>query len=360
MPVLFPEPANPRTRPLGWIEPAVRWFTESTRAEAVISRTVVNDWYKDFLDPERHFAERLRSELDRDHYQALDELHIHNLLKQHHDDVRYEEGGVGPDFRVYGDGYCVGCVEVLSLFQREDWSAEEQRHWRLADELNRRVPPVDGYFVNFEVEAAKQEPAPRRVAEFVQREIAKLPPHDQFKLPKDPKETDLPGAVYERDGVRIRMTFIPMRADAPTKSDPDGNIVGMGPTIGGFVNSGERLKERVVAKAGGRYAITGVPFVVAVGMHDMVCTDDQVVRGIYGSESIVVATGKLVRQNDGVFGIDGEHPEGRHRRVSAVAVVNRLRVWESDIADVAIYDNPSATYPLPDNLLPGSRRPGQI
>ena len=360
MPVLFPEPANPRTRPLGWIEPAVHWFTESTRAEAVTSRAVVNGWYAEFPDPERRLAERLRSELDRDHYQALDELHVHHILQQHNDDIRYEEGGIGPDFRVYRDGSRIGSVEVLSLFQREDWSAEEKRHWRLADELNRRVPPAGGYFLDFEIETAEREPPPRRIAEFVQREIAKLPPHDELKVPEDPRESDLPGAVYERDGVRIRMTFIPMRTGAPTKSDPDGNIVGMGPTIGGFVNSGERLKERVAAKAGGRYAIAGVPFVVAVGVHDLVCSDDQVVRGLYGSESLVVTTGQLKSQNDGVFGFDSEHAEGRHSRVSAVAVVSGLRVWDSDTADIAIYDNPHATYPLSDNLLTGSRRPGRI
>lgn len=179
---LFPEPTELRTSPLGWIEPAVYWFMELTRPEAIASRASVNEWYDDFQDPTGTFAARLRSEVDTDHHQALDELYVHHLLRQRFDDVRYEEGGVGPDYRVYEGGACIAGVEVLSLFQRQDWSAEEKRHWRLADALNARVRPTQGYFVDFEIEQADHEPAPRRFAEFIKRRLAELPPHDQLQL----------------------------------------------------------------------------------------------------------------------------------------------------------------------------------
>ena len=110
---LFAEPSVARTLALGRVEPAVHWFTESTRAEASASRETVNRWYREIDDADGRFAQRLRSEIDVDHYQALDELHIHHLLRTRHEDVRYEEGGVGPDFRVYDAGTCVGAVEVL-------------------------------------------------------------------------------------------------------------------------------------------------------------------------------------------------------------------------------------------------------
>lgn len=92
---LFDEPIQARTGPLGWIEPALHWFTESTRPEAVASRQTVNGWYKDFPDVDGKFAARLRSEVNVDHYQALDELYVHHILRQTHDDVHYEVGEVG-------------------------------------------------------------------------------------------------------------------------------------------------------------------------------------------------------------------------------------------------------------------------
>ena len=315
MPPLFAEPAEPRTTPLGWVEPAVHWFTESTRPEAVASRAVVNAWYADFPDADGKFAARLRSEVDVDHHQALDELHVHHVLRQTHDDVRYDVGDVGPDFRVYRDDVCEGGIEVLSLFQHEDWTAEEKRHLRLADEINRRLQPTAGYFVDFEIEVADKEPPPRQFADFITRELAKLPPHDSLLTQDHATRADLPSAVFERDGVRIRTTFIPMKRDAPSKTDPDARIVGMGAIVGGMVNAADRLRDRIAAKAGGRYDIADVPFVVAVGVHDTVCSDDQVEEALYGGESIVVATGQLVRRNDGVFGADRARPDGRHRRI---------------------------------------------
>lgn len=267
---------------------------------------------------------------------------------------------MGPDFRVYEDGVCVGGVEVLSVFQREDWSVAERRHWRLADELNRRILPTDGYFVDFEIEEALRDPPPKRVADFVKRELARLPPHEKllYGLGDRVTRAELPSAIYCRDGVHIRMSFLPMVAGAGAKSDPDSRIVGTGPVIGGMVNSAERLRDRIIAKAGGRYDIADVPFVVAVGVHDTLCSDDQVLQALYGGESVVVETAQLTRRNDGLFGADREHREGRHRRVSGVAVVNGLRPWQPRQVDLAFYDNPHAARPAPEDLISASRRFG--
>lgn len=356
----FPEPKQPRTGPLGWSEPAVHWFTDSTRPEAVASRDAVNSWYAEFPDRDAKFAARLTSEVDVDHYQALDELYVYHLLCQRHGDVRYEEGGIGPDFRIYDDGTLVGAVEVLSLFQREDWHAEQALHSRLATELNKRVRPTDGYFVDFEIEHAEPEPAPRRIADWIRVQLAGLPPHDQLDLPADVRRADLPTRLYDRDGVRIQATFIPMRKDAPAKSDPDGRIVGMGPAIGGMVNSGAWLKDRIEAKAGGRYQIGEVPFLVAASVHDLFCGDVEFITAVYGSDAVDLRTGELVRNPDGLFGTNPQGGRSRHRRISAVAVISNLRVWEAQTADVAVLHNPNAARPWPDNALLATRRFGHV
>ena len=101
---LFPDPEGPRTRPLGVVEPVVNWIAESTQPLAVAARRAVNAWYSGFPDPEAKLAARLRSHDDTVHHGALDELHIHHLLRQRYPDVRYEEGGGKPPCVIDNNG----------------------------------------------------------------------------------------------------------------------------------------------------------------------------------------------------------------------------------------------------------------
>jgi hypothetical protein len=109
--------------------------------------------------------------------------------------------------------------------------------------------------------------------------------HDQLQPPAQASRADLPSAVDEQGGVHVRASFVPMMANAKAKTDPEARIVGMGPVVGGFVNSSERLRDRILAKAGGRYQIEDVPLLVAAGIHDFVCSDDQVLEALYGAPS---------------------------------------------------------------------------
>jgi hypothetical protein len=360
--VLFSEPAVSRTTWLGWGEPKVHWLTECSHPEATLSREVVNEWYDDLPDPDGRFAHRLGSEVDVDHLQALDELFVHQALRRCHDDVRYEEGGVGPDFRIYEDGKCVLAVEVATLFLREDWNDEDRRHNRLADEVNWRLRPTHGYFVNFAIEAAPSEPAPRHFAKWLETELDKLPPHTELHGVDDDA---VPAAVYERNGVRIVVRFLPMKADAATKSDPDGRIVGVGRMTFGFVNSGTRLKDAIGKKGGDRYEIRGIPYVVAIGNRDSFLSGDVVIDGLYGGEAIRFdrrdqSNVEIIRKNDGLFGVNSAGRQARHRRISAVAILSNVVLWEPASVDVALYDNLSPATALPDGLFPATRRFGKM
>lgn len=357
---LFLEPPSERVSPIGRVEPAVHWLTESTRPEASASRRTVNRWYATFPDADGRMAARLRSERDVDHHQALDELHVHHLLRRSSDDVRYEEGGVGPDFRIYAEGVLVGAVEVLSLFGREDWEEERRRHDRLADELDRRVPPTAGYFVRLKIEEAEREPAPRRFADFVVRKIAELPPYDEFELPSGGGRPQLPTAIFEDGSCRVLVEFMPMKPGAATRSNPIGRIVGLGHMTVGFVNSGARLKERLTDKAGSRYDLGETPFLVAVGVHDTFCTDDQVIEALYGHEAIVVATMQPTWHHDGLFGVDRKKGIARNTRVSAVGVVAGRRLEQRGVADVALLENPLPAVPWRRDLMPATRVFGPI
>ena len=147
---LFPEPTTPSTGPLANLEPHVVWLQRSTQSEAAAARRRVNAWYQDFPDPDGQLAAKLTSTRDEVYYVALDELYVHQALRRVEPDVRYEEGGQGPDFRVYHDGRQVLAVEVLSLFLRPEWARQARRHGELTDRLNRTFRP-QGYFLHVEV-----------------------------------------------------------------------------------------------------------------------------------------------------------------------------------------------------------------
>jgi hypothetical protein len=137
-----------------------------------------------------------------------------------------------------------------------------------------------------------------------------------------------------------------IRASRPT---PTSDLVG-----------GSRLRDRIGTKAGGRYDLRDSPFVVAVGVHDAVCTDHDVVEALYGGESAAVDSGRLVRRNDVLFGADAMKPSGRRSRLSGAAIISEFRAWEPDAADIALLRNPHAAHSWPGRVLPVTREFGIV
>ena len=109
---LFPESMTPSTGPLANLEPHVVWLQRSLQPEAAARRRV-NAWYQNFRDPDGQLAPRLTSTDNEAYYVALDELYVHQALRRLEPDVRYEEGGQGPDLRVYRDGHQVSRLTGL-------------------------------------------------------------------------------------------------------------------------------------------------------------------------------------------------------------------------------------------------------
>jgi hypothetical protein len=233
---------------------------------------------------------------------------------------------------------------------RQDWTDQQLRHGRLADELDKRVKPTAGYFASFQLEGAKRDPSPRRFAEFVEARLEELPPYDQA-----PSTISEARFEYREEGVRINLWFAPMRPGARALTDPDARITGFGQIVGGFVNSASRLQARLAEKATKLrdvYESHGVPFIVAVGVHDINCSTDEVISALYGSEALIVATGALTRNRDGFFGADRRRPNGRRRSVAGVAVVSGLAPGTGRDPDVGLFHNPFAANPWPPDLMP--------
>lgn len=328
----------------------MRWFEESTQPEAVKARGHVNQWAEQFTDADANFLARLRSTVDVDHKAALDELFVHQRLNENAE-VRYEEGGVGPDFRSYQQGLPVGAIEVISLFTKQEWSEQQVREGRIADEIDKRVP-LTRYFVRFEIRRHDATPSYKSLASWLAGQIDALPE------PRADADLTSLQAVYATEAVELVFQFFPRRGDvAPA---PDDRIVGMGSMIGGMINTGERLKVALTAKAGNRYEIGEQPFAIAVGIRDSFCSVDQLESALYGGEQVSFPSGDLSRRRDGFFGLSRNAPSGRNRRVSTVFAIMNWLPWDPTVAAVYQLDNPFGEHPWPDGLFPASARFGEV
>ncbi len=359
---LFPEPTTPFTRPLADLEPHVVWLQQSTEPEAVAARGHVNAWYRDLPDPGGRLAAKLTSANDGEYYSALDELYVHHTLRQVERDVRYEEGGQGPDFRVYHDGRQDLAVEVLSLFMRDEWTREARRHHELTDRLNQTFRP-QGYFLHVEVlfQAQGRSLPLKDLTGFAEAFLKGLP-DPQATVAAHEAGRPLPRRDFVRKGIHVRFEALPMRPDAASLADPDARIVGLGPVIGGLVDSHERLRNGLNGKRKKPYALDpAVPFVLVVGNRDSFCGDLQLLLALYGRDWEALVGGRPpLWQTElkfrGFLGIGmGETPY--NRRFSAVAVINGWVPW-TDPAHIQwlLFDNPHARVPLPNGLLPTTHR----
>ena len=362
MQTLFPEPETPFTRPLANLEPDVVWLQQSTKPAAVTARALVNAWYRDFPDPGGKLAAKLTSTNDEVYYGALDELYVHHCLRAVELDVRYEEGGQGPDFRVYRAGRQVLALEVLSFFLRADWAGEARRHGELSDRLNKRFRP-QGYFLHVEVLRQQQGVnLPLKALTEAAGAFLQGLPDPQVATAAHLNGQPLGPRDFVRPGLHVRFRAIPMKPNAASLTNPHARIVGTGAVIGGFVDSDQRLKDRLNTKRKKGYTLDpDVPFVLVVGDHDPFCGDLELLLAIYGRdwEAMVGARPPLWQQDRkaaGFFGIGkGERPY--NTRFSAVAAIGGSMPWyDPNGSQWLVFDNPHGRVRLPDGLLPADHR----
>jgi hypothetical protein len=347
--IVFAEPEVPRDGPLGSAEPAVNFLLESSRPAARQARKTVNDWYSRFPDSDGNFCARLRSPNSADHQVAMDELFVHERLAASMR-VSYEEDGTGPDFRIYQGTDYVGAIEVLSLFMAADWSGQQDRHGRIADQLNKRLT-LGQWFIGFEIMRLDRDPSFAKLASWVGREISSLP-----TAPGTESKTYT--ASYIIEGIQLDFSF------ARCESRPDGTrdrIVGAGPVIGGLVRSGERLLVALTKKAGGRYGLRNAPFALCVGVHDPFCDLEDLESAIYGHIQYayeVGGSGKVDRSraNDGFFGRASGASGGKNRRMSCVFAIYNWVPWNPGKSAVLRFDNPFADHPFPEDAFPSAAR----
>ena len=351
--MLFEEPSSPGPGQFARTDPLVSWYSRSTRPEAKQSRVIVNGWYAVFPDEGGRLAARLRSRDNPTHVAALSELFIHNELKMHHGDVRYEEDGRGPDFRIYDGGSLVGAVEVVTLTEQQDFAAEQGRGDRLIDFVNETVRPTQGFMIGITVLGQGEVPQ-GKYSRWLTGVLGQL----NWSLETGP----IPPRTFVHQEVAVETNFYRVRDKDAVAQDPDALIVGVSSPVGGAVRLEDRLRGSVLDKAGSRYDLaSGTAFTVAAVLRPTFVEDFGVISALYGSLSVGISqsTEELRRHGNGVFGIT-QDGAALSRRLSSVHVVTGLRPGLEGDAVVSEFMNPYASSEWPGGCLSAHRRFGVV
>ena len=95
---------------------------------------------------------------------------------------------------------------------------------------------------------------------------------------------------------------------------------------------------------------------IAVGVHDPVCSVDQAQEAIYGSARVTINPADWSvtpgTAPDGFFSPPSQFPQGKNRRVADVYLLLPWRPWEPEAARFLRMRNPFADRPLEDDVLP--------
>ncbi len=221
---VYPEPITPRDGPLDLDEPLVVWLLTSTRPEAAAARAVANDMYLRFPDPGGRMLGNLRSTDERRFYSALDELYIHDLLQSRYA-VRHEEGELTrQDFSLYRDNEHAATIEVLTLLQRDKWTAEQRRHLQLSKEINERLLPTS-HSVHMEIERWDGFPNVRHIISHLARSIKEI---CEAEVMFDRDDDGVPRSVFNSSQADIVFGYLAEPGPVPggTKLIENGALTG--------------------------------------------------------------------------------------------------------------------------------------
>lgn len=250
-----------------------------------------------------------------------------------------------PDFLVSGEGTAFYLEATTARDQSDEQSARENVKNLVLDAINTADSPH--FFLGIRKLTVKhgQQPAPRRIVAFLERELQRFNPNT---VPVGTAFTDSPSLTFEDSTARIVFWIMPKSPGL--RGQPNVRNIGIGP-IESYVGNPEFVFRDAVSSKATRYGLLNAPFVVAVnhlgkfGIHD-----DTVTEGLFGSIKVGVDTNtheaRPFRDRDGAF----MGPTGPiNTRVSAVLAAS-VRPWSLSSARFELVHHPAATHPLEQTL----------
>lgn len=271
--MIYQEPINPRPRVMGRC--LSLQLSECDTDYLRIGRRRINDLFamveQDLSDEHRNdLVKRLQSRRDNELRQAIDELRVYEKLALRWGDIRHEESGGDPDWRIYENNKLVGAVEVFSIFDPPTQQVDLDQHARLGEAISLVSAP--GITLTFtDVKVSGQVKA-RELATWIQEIVDKVGAADPGTV--HPAVT-LPEAV---GGKHVAFDLQVHRPDLSAMSSGDGGQMHLqfdettmltASMIQIEPDEPRQLVNRLQSKTKKRYREQNVPFYVAVGVHTL-------------------------------------------------------------------------------------------
>lgn len=297
---------------------------------------------------------RLRSGDDIHFKSASFELFLHEILiRQGYELIPHPDLPNGssykPDFLVKNKtGEEFYLEAVLATEKNELDKGGELRKGVVLDSLSEK--PHKNFMVAIDDEGSpRSPPSGKKLLKIIHKWLDTLDPDEIISEIECYGLESISPLKWEHDGWCLQIRPIPLKPERRNKSS---NLVGIGGTGGGFVDSWNPIKKAIKLK-GGRYGEFDKPHVVAVNLDNFHLDRIDEMQALYGQEQFIFQRGgnavpRMERAPNGAwYGIKGP----QYKRVSAAWLFNDLHASSLAVRKSTIYLNPWANYPIPESLM---------
>jgi hypothetical protein len=216
----------------------------------------------------------------------------------------------------------------------------------LYDLLDKRLAGID-YFLKLDIEGSpSQAPSARQFETFIRNRLKSLPPASDPEYLSEAVDTVVWEYVID-EACKIKVSPIPKSVDA--KGNPVDRPLGMfvGPVR--FIQDSREIAEAIREKVG-KYGALSIPFLIAVNCLGAFVEMRDVVDGLFGNVSTLVANrgGKptVVGQRRDTERAIFDTRQGKNTVLSGVLVGRNLDPYDFPRRSLTFFPNPHAARPF--------------
>lgn len=339
-------------------EPQFAFLNRSGRPQFEAARHRIDNWYSRLCDGLKEgVRQRLRGGDDQHFDAAFWELYLHELFARLGYEISCEPtlpNGRKIDFLLRrGDAafYLEATAAGISNQQR----GAGARRDRIYHELNQVKTTAFMLGINIVQTGPGDAPKLPRLRDDLEAWLAGLDPDEVVRQWE--ANGEMP-SYYWSGGGGWAITFDAFPNKPEVRGQPVDRALGIFVDYTANIARGEGpLAGALRRKQPSRYGDLPLPYVVAVNETSLIPFGDDLAphraNVMFGTLKIAYGGGSgphWVREGDGVWRSLGARP--RNRRLAAVLFASRLTPWTIGQAELEWWDNPFASQPVPEELLP--------
>jgi hypothetical protein len=341
------------------------YLNRSARPQFQAARRRVDEWFSRLCPGLKgSVLRRLRSGDDQEFDAGFWELYLHELFTQLGYEIACEPrlpNGRKIDFLLRRGGAGV-YLEATTAGKSDDQRGADTRRDRIYRGLNQ--VQTSAFMIGVSIDHAGNSDMPRlaTLRAKLQEWLDGLDPDEAQRQWETAGE--VPTYRWDDNG-GWELTFEAF----PNKPELRGQLVerplGMffDSTSGGLIKDEDPLRRALKRKQPSRYGSLAWSYVVAVREMPFIPddTDSHRTNVLFGRNAVQYGDGRdprWVRLSDGIWRGPGARP--RNRRLAAVIFASHLTPWSVDKTELEWWDNPFASLPVPDDMIPDVARRRQL